>query len=83
MTPATAMLLELLDHIDKLKALHRANESPSFGQVELLFDYGDQVRRSLGVPADARPAAWPTASARQVERAARHLVELVLAGRNT
>jgi len=83
MTPATSVLLELLEHIDKLKALHRANESPSFGQVEQLFDYSDQVRRSLGVPAESRPAAWPTASARQVERAARHLVELVLAGRNT
>jgi hypothetical protein len=82
-TPATAVLLEMLDHIDKLKALHRANESPSFGQVELLFDYCDQVRRSLGVPADTRPAAWPIASSRQVERAARHLVELVLAGRST
>ena len=83
MTSATTVLLEMLDHVDKLKALHRANESPSFGQVEQLFDYCDQVRRSLGVPAETRPAAWPTASARQVERAARHLVELVLAGRNT
>lgn len=83
MTPATTVLLEMLDHVDKLKALHRANESPSFGQVEQLFDYCDQVRRSLGVPEASRPAAWPTASARQVERAARHLVELVLAGRTS
>ena len=50
MTPATSVMLELLDHIDKLKALHRANESPSFGQVELLFDYSrsspPQLRRA-------------------------------------
>jgi hypothetical protein len=82
MTPATRVLFDLLDHIDKLKALHRANESPSFGQVEALFDHADLVRRSLGVPAAERPASWPTASSHQVERAARHLVELVLAGRN-
>ena len=50
MSPQAQAIADLLEHIDKLKALHRANESPSFGQVE---------------------------------RAARHLVELVLAGRTS
>lgn len=76
---ALAHVVELLDHLDRLKALHRANESPSFGQVELLFDLAAVVRASLAAPdPSARPAAWPT-QATPVEKAARRLVELVAA----
>jgi hypothetical protein len=93
MTSATAThLLELLDHLDKLKALHRAGESPSFGQVEALFDQAAVVRASLQVvdgpststtwptsaPATTHPTYWPTSST-SVEKAARRLVELVAA----
>jgi hypothetical protein len=74
-SPATTALYDLLEHVDKLKALHRAAESPTFGQVEALFDKAELVRRSVGVP--ARPA-WPT-QASPVEQAARRLVELVAA----
>ena len=79
MTTATTVLLDMLEHVDKLKALHRANESPSFGQVELLFDLAAVARASLAAPDQfARPAAWPT-QATPVEKAARRLVELVAA----
>lgn len=78
-TAALTHVTELLDHLDKLKALHRANESPSFGQVELLFDLAAVARASLAAPDQAaRPTAWPT-QATPVEKAARRLVELVAA----
>ena len=79
MSPTAAThVIELLEHIDKLKALHRANESPSFGQVELLFDHADLVRRTLGVSERGARAPWPTSSS-PTEKAARRLVELVIA----
>jgi hypothetical protein len=83
-TPATAVLLEMLDHIDKLKALHRANESPSFGQVEDLFDRAAGLRLLMSAREATRPAGWPRAQSgynapKPVEKAARHLVELVMA----
>lgn len=87
-TPASVRLdlLELLDAIDRLKAVHRASESPTFGQVEALFDQADTVRRGLiAIGANGRGQArapWPTeprASGRATEKAARRLVELVLA----
>lgn len=71
-------IVELLEQLDKLKAVHRASESPTFGQVEALFDQADVVRRL--VQANDRPqrVAWPTAN-RATEQAARRLVELVMA----
>ena len=79
-------LLELLDGIDRLRALHRAAESPTFGQVEALFDQADVVRRgliALGSKGRGQERApWPTPDpqpGRATEKAARRLVELVLA----
>ena len=77
MSPQAQALHDLLEHIDKLKALHRANESPSFGQVEALFDHADQVRQAFTLPARPTRAPWPTGN--QTEKAARRLVELVMA----
>lgn len=68
----------LLGHIDALKAIHRSGGSPSFGQVEQLFDQAAAVRASMLATDSARPAAWPTAAS-PVEQAARRLVELVVA----
>lgn len=84
LTPLGAELVELLDHIDKLRALHRAGESPTFGQVEDLFDRASGLRLLLSAREAARPAGWPRPqsgyhAAKPVEKAARHLVELVMA----
>ena len=70
------LVYELLEQLDKLKALHRAGETPSFGQVEALFDLAASVRAALLRPDPSRPAAWPTAAS-PVEQAARRLVALV------
>jgi hypothetical protein len=78
MSPQAQAIHDLLDHIDKLKAVHRASESPTFGQVELLFDLADQVRRAFTLPERTTRAPWPTTH-NQTEKAARRLVELVLA----
>jgi hypothetical protein len=78
MSPQAQAIADLLDHIDKLKAVHRASESPTFGQVEALFDHADQVRRAFTLPARTPRAPWPTSN-RQTEQAARRLVELVMA----
>lgn len=75
---AATHVLELLDHIDKLKALHRASESPTFGQVEALFDHADLVRHALRAPVRSQHVAWPTTGS-ATEKAARRLVELVMA----
>jgi len=57
MTPAALVRVQaLLEQLDKLKALHRAGETPSFGQVEALFDQTAAVRADIA----AMPAAWPT-----------------------
>ena len=72
-------VLDLLEQVDRLKALHRANESPSFGDVELLFDRADEVRRSLAAPRRAASAPWPTRGGASIELTARRLVELVAA----
>lgn len=87
MTPATtdravALLrtFDLLEQIDKLKALHRAGESPSYGQVESLFDQAALLRAALQTPDASRPAPWPTSShPTPLEQTARRLVELVAA----
>jgi hypothetical protein len=73
------LVLELLEHVDRMKALHRANESPSFGDVELLFDRADEVRRALSAPRRAATAPWPTRGGASIESTARRLVELVAA----
>lgn len=80
MTPAAAAsVVELLDHVDRLKAIHRSGGSPSFGQVEALFDQAAIVRTTLTAADDpTRPVAWPTPP-RAIEQAARHLVALVTA----
>jgi hypothetical protein len=75
---AAVALDALLDHLDALKALHRASESPTFGQVEKLFDLAAAVRQSALVPPPRDRAAWPSAGT-ATEKAARRLVELVLA----
>lgn len=75
---AATHLAELLAQIDKLKALHRAGETPTFGQVEALFDQAALFRATLPTPDPSRPAAWPTAGS-PVEQAARRLVALVSA----
>jgi hypothetical protein len=77
MTPQAQSIHDLLEHIDRLKALHRASESPTFGQVELLFDLADQVCRAFTLPERTTRAPWPTSN--PTEKAARRLVELVLA----
>jgi hypothetical protein len=77
MSPQAQAIHDLLDHVDKLKAVHRASESPTFGQVELLFDLADQVRRAFTLPDRTTRAPWPTSN--PTEKAARRLVELVLA----
>lgn len=83
MTPAaTLSIVELLAQLDKLKAVHRAGESPSFGQVEALFDQAAVVRAALHAVDPSRPAPWPTTSRPRptpLERTARRLVELVAA----
>lgn len=57
MTPAALIRVQtLLEQLDKLKAVHRAGETPSFGQVEALFDQAAVVRADIA----SRPAAWPT-----------------------
>lgn len=74
MTPAAVpQVTALLDQVDRLKALHRAGEVPTFGQVEALFDQAVVVRAALQAPAaDPRAVAWPTSAApRAVEQAAR------------
>lgn len=74
MTPAAlTQVTALLDQVDRLKALHRAGEVPTFGQVEALFDQAAVVRASLHAPtADSRAVAWPTSPApRAVQQAAR------------
>lgn len=76
LTPTGQTVLELLDHIDRLKAVHRASESPTFGQVEQLFDLADLVRQQL-VTGRAKRAPWPKTN--PAEQAARRLVELVMA----
>jgi hypothetical protein len=81
MSAATPHVWALLAQLDVLKTIHRSGESPSFGQVEALFDQAALVRTAM--QADdlaARPASWPTMS--PVELAARRLVELV-AGRES
>lgn len=75
---AALRVVELLEQLDRLKALHRAGETPTFGQVEALFDQAAVVRATLLASDPSRPAAWPT-TASPVERAARHLVALVSA----
>jgi hypothetical protein len=87
MTPARAdravallQTFELLEQLDKLKALHRAGESPSYGQVEALFDQAAAVRAALHAPDPSRPAPWPTSChPTPLEQTARRLVELVAA----
>ena len=74
MTPAALTpLTALLDQVDRLKALHRAGEVPTFGQVDALFDLAVVVRASLPPPAaNDRAVAWPTSPApRAVQQAAR------------
>lgn len=74
MSPAmTTQVTALLDQLDRLKALHRAGEVPTFGQVEALFDQAAVVRASLHAPAaEIRAVAWPTSPApRAVQQAAR------------
>jgi len=78
MSPQAQAIHNLLDHIDKLKAVHRAAESPTFGQVEALFDHADLVRRAFTLPERTTRVPWPTTH-NQTEKAARRLVELVLA----
>jgi hypothetical protein len=78
MSPQAQAIHDLLDHVDKLKAVHRASESPTFGQVEALFDHADLVRRAFALPERPTRAPWPT-SHTQTEKAARRLVELVMA----
>jgi hypothetical protein len=77
MTPQAQAIADLLDHIDKLKAVHRASESPTFGQVEALFDHAELVRRAFSLPDRTTRAPWPTSN--QTEKAARRLVELIMA----
>jgi hypothetical protein len=76
---AIPVLFELLDHVDRLKAMHRAGETPTNGEVERLFDLASGLRVLLE-PCEAlqRPPAWPTQGT-PVEKAARRLVELVAA----
>lgn len=75
---ATSAVSQLLLHIDKLRALHRAAESPTFGQVELLFDLADATRRALLSTDQGHHARWPT-TATSVEQAARQLVAALTA----
>lgn len=81
MSPATTTHVhELLEQLDRLKALHRAGESPSFGQVEALFDLAAVVRASLSAADPARSAAWPTPERtvpRQVEALSRQLATVI------
>lgn len=70
---------DLLLQLDRLKAVHRASETPTFGQVEALFDQAGVVRAALvrhAVGRANRPAAWPTTGS-PVEQAARRLVTLI------
>ena len=69
----------LLAQVDALKAVHRAGDAPTFGQVEALFDRATevrtyQVRRTLGLESQLAP--WPTGPW-PIERTARRLVELI------
>ncbi|MGE3519245.1 MAG: hypothetical protein AB7J63_09865 [Vicinamibacterales bacterium] len=41
------LIEQLCDHIDLLRKQHRAAINPSFGQVDELFELGDQVRASV------------------------------------
>jgi len=82
MTPAAlALVFGLLRQVDDLKAVHRSGDTPSFGQVEALFDQAAVVRAALNASDSARPANWPTSPTRlsPIEKATRHLVELLVA----
>lgn len=74
----TAHVLTLLAQLDTLKGAHRAGETPTFGQVEALFDQAAVVRAALASPDPSRAAAWPSA-ANPIEAAARRLVAALVA----
>lgn len=50
----------LLTHIDYLRGLHRAGQTPPYGEVERLFDLAADVRSDIATAAQLpRPAAAP------------------------
>lgn len=51
--------VQLCDLIDQLRKQHRAGITPTFGQVEDLFDLGDRLRVEVRLEAarDEKPAA--------------------------
>lgn len=57
---ALPLVFGLLRQVDALKALHRSGTTPSFGQVEALFDQAAVVRAALTAADPTRPANWPT-----------------------
>jgi hypothetical protein len=67
-----ADLLALLGVLETLKKQHRAGLSPTFGQVEDLFQYADQVRGGSPIP------GWG-ATAPDVERDQRDVLEALRA----
>lgn len=63
-------LFDLLTHVDRLRAQHRAGEIPPHGEVEALFDMAADVRSELAlgrlrVATSTPPAVEPAAAARQ------------------